>query len=84
MGKCNKQIQHICDYVDGELDGALCAELEAHLKECRNCRLMVDSLKQTVVLCREGKPEPLPKELEAKLNDALRRRWEKKFGGKKA
>jgi len=40
---------------------------------------MVDTLRQTVVLCREGKQVRLPKELEDKLNNALRKKWEKKF-----
>ncbi|UCD16776.1 MAG: zf-HC2 domain-containing protein [Candidatus Zixiibacteriota bacterium] len=82
MKECNKQIEQICDYVDGELDSSLCRELEAHLKDCKNCRIMVDSLRQTVILCREGKPERLPGELESRLNSALKRRWKKKFGKK--
>jgi len=79
MKKCNQNIQNICDYIDGELDQSLCEEIDKHLKECRNCRIMVDTLRQTVVLCREGKQERLPAEIENKLNDALRRKWEKKF-----
>ena len=79
MKKCNPNIQNICDYIDGELEESLCKEIDEHLKECRNCRIMVDTLRQTVVLCREGKQERLPAEIENKLNDALRRKWEKKF-----
>jgi anti-sigma factor RsiW len=80
MKPCSQYIQNICDYIDGEIDTSLCAELEEHLKECRDCRIMVDTLKQTVVLCREGKKEPLPEKLASRLNDALRQMWEKKFG----
>ncbi len=82
MKKCNEYIQSICDYVDGEADSSLCADIEKHLESCKNCRIMIDTLKQTVVLCRDGKPEPLPAELEAKLKNALRIKWEKKFGKK--
>ena len=82
MRECKKYIQDIVDYIDGELDETLCAELDKHLKECRNCRIMVDTLRQTVVLCREGKRERLPKSLESKLTSALRARWEKKFGSR--
>lgn len=82
MKGCNKHIQQIADYIDGELDQTLCARLEEHLSECNNCRLMVDALKQTVVLCREGRRERLPKDIEIKLNAALRKKWEEKFGHK--
>ena len=82
MKHCNEQIESICAYVDGEADSKLCQEIEKHLEECENCRIMVDTLKQTVVLCREGKEEPLPAALESRLNDALRKKWEKKFGKK--
>ena len=80
MNGCSKYIQNIADYIDGEIDQTLCAELEKHLEGCENCRIMVDTLKQTVVLCREGKKESLPPEIESRLNDAIRARWEKKFG----
>ncbi len=80
MKGCSKYIQDIADYIDGEVDQALCTELEKHLAGCENCRIMVDTLKQTVVLCREGKKESLPPEIESRLNDAIRARWEKKFG----
>lgn len=80
MKHCSKYIQDIADYIDGEIDETLCADIEKHLQECNNCRIMVDTLKQTVVLCRDGKKEKLPVEIEAKLNDVLKSRWQKKFG----
>jgi anti-sigma factor RsiW len=82
MSGCSKHIQDIADYLDGELDAKLCEDLENHLKDCKNCRLMVDSLKQTVILCRDGVREELPESISSRLNDVIRRRWEKKFGKK--
>mgnify|MGYP001584257542 CR=1 FL=1 len=81
MGKsCRDYIGGLNDYLDGQLEPELCAEIEKHIGECENCRLMVDTLRQTVTLCREGKPEKLPEALEAKLSDLLKARWDKKFG----
>jgi predicted anti-sigma-YlaC factor YlaD len=81
MGKCGENLKYLNDYLDGELDESLCAELEAHIGECRNCRLMIDTLRQTVKLCREGgECEPLPEHLSQKLTQAMRKRWEQKFG----
>jgi anti-sigma factor RsiW len=79
-GKCPDYINDLNDYLDGGVSPELCAEIEAHLGQCANCRIMVDTLRQTVTLCREGRPEPLPEALESKLNDLLRQRWQKKFG----
>ena len=82
MGKkCSEYIGELNDYLDGELDSELCEEIERHVGECENCRIMVDSLRQTVKLCREGRSETLPSSLQDKLNQALKERWQKKFQG---
>lgn len=82
MKECSKYIQDISDYLDGEADQVLCRQLEEHLSKCENCRIMLDSLRQTVVLCRGGKKERLPADIESRLNKAIRAKWEKKFGKK--
>jgi len=76
---CEKFLGELSDYVDGEIDPELCAEIEEHLCECENCRIMVDTLKKTVKLCCGEKCEELPKKLDKKLNNMLREKWEKKF-----
>jgi anti-sigma factor RsiW len=80
MGEhCSDYINNLNDYLDGEISPELCKELEAHIGHCKNCRIMVDSLKQTVSLCREGQNEPLPKAIEDKLTNLLREKWNRKF-----
>ena len=78
--KCPDYIQNLSDYIDGGVDPELCAEIESHIGKCENCRIMVDSLKQTVKLCRDGKEELLPATLDEKLSGLLKERWQKKFG----
>lgn len=78
--KCLDYVNDLNDYLDGQLDPSLCDEIEKHIGHCENCRIMVDTMKQTVTLCREGKPEKLPAALEDKLSGMLKARWEKKFG----
>lgn len=77
--KCREYIKDLNDYLDGEIEPELCEEIEKHIGECRNCRLMVDSMLKTVTLVREGKAEKLPASLEQQLNDKLKARWQKKF-----
>jgi len=78
--KCPDYLNELNDYLDGTLDRTTCAEIEKHLGACENCRIMVDTMRQTVTLCRSGKRERLPEVLEAKLNNILKARWEQKFG----
>ena len=47
---CKHLLGSLSEYVDGELEGELCAELERHLAECQNCRIVVDSLHKTISL----------------------------------
>ena len=77
--ECPDYISDLNDYLDGGLSPELCAEIEAHVGKCQNCRIMVDTLKQTVSFCREGIEESLPPVLEDKLKGLLRARWDKKF-----
>lgn len=78
--KCAEYVSDLNDYLDGEISPELCEELERHIGQCENCRIMVDTLKKTVTLCREGVREDLPESLQVKLNDLLREKWRKKFG----
>lgn len=81
MGKkCGDFIGDLGDYLDGEVAPELCEEIEKHIGQCENCRIMVDTLKQTVSLCREGRREQLPPKLQAQLTDLLRDHWRRKFG----
>jgi anti-sigma factor RsiW len=47
---CRNLLGSLSDYVDGELGDALCAELERHIAECENCRVVIDTLRKTVSL----------------------------------
>ncbi len=47
---CRHLLGSLSDFLDGSLEADLCAEIERHLAECENCRIVVDSLKKTVYL----------------------------------
>jgi len=68
---CRQLLHHICEYMDGELDAETCAELEAHLAECPDCRSLLDSLRKTVSLYRRCVPDDLPPDVRARLHAAL-------------
>ena len=45
---CKQLLGNLSDYVDGELALEFCAEIERHLAECENCRVVVNTLRKTV------------------------------------
>jgi len=68
---CQELFGQLSDYVDGELEETLCAELEAHLAGCPNCRVMVDTVRKTITLYGRQATTKLPADVESRLFDAL-------------
>lgn len=58
--KCRDFFNQLSDYIDGELAASLCAELEQHLANCPNCRIVVDTTRKTVSLYRSYGQTELP------------------------
>jgi anti-sigma factor (TIGR02949 family) len=48
--KCRDFLGTLSEFLDGALQEELCRELEEHLSECENCRVVVDTLKKTIYL----------------------------------
>jgi predicted anti-sigma-YlaC factor YlaD len=70
--ECRHLLGSLSDYVDGDLEERLCAEIERHLVECENCRVVVDTLKKTVYLYHvTSEPQPVPKEVKERLYKRL-------------
>jgi predicted anti-sigma-YlaC factor YlaD len=66
--ECQALLSSLSDYLDGDLEQALCDRIEAHLSECQDCRLMVDTTRKTLVLYRSLNRVEIPAE-------ALDRLW---------
>lgn len=65
---CREMLGALSDYVDDALSPQVCAEIEKHLAECQNCRVVVDTLKKTVYLVRQTAPNPnLPEDVRTRL-----------------
>jgi len=47
---CEKLVECLSDYIDGELPPELVEKLEAHIQGCNNCRIVVDTTKKTISL----------------------------------
>jgi anti-sigma factor RsiW len=68
---CAALLDQLHDYIDGELEAALCAEIEEHLAGCDDCRVLVDTTQKTITLYRRQTPVDLPEGAMARLQQAL-------------
>lgn len=59
-------------HLEGEIDGAVCAEMERHLAGCSRCRAACQTLKDVVALCRANPSEPVPEPVQESVRTALR------------
>jgi len=73
--KCAELLAALNEYVEGTVDPAICAEFEKHMAGCNPCQVVVDNIRQTITLYREGRPCALPAGFRRRLHSALRRRW---------
>jgi anti-sigma factor RsiW len=68
---CQGLLSHLRAYVDGEASAAVREGVERHVASCANCRVVMDTLRQTAKLYH-GVPQPeLPDEARERLFRAL-------------
>jgi predicted anti-sigma-YlaC factor YlaD len=72
--KCKAIISELADYLDEALDSTLRSSIEQHLGNCRDCRLVVDTTKQTIEIFCNSEPAPLPESTRQRLHQALEKR----------
>ena len=68
---CRQLILELSNYLDGEMDASLQAELEEHLKKCPDCRMVVNTTKKTIDIFCQCAPAPLPENVRSRLHRAL-------------
>jgi len=80
MNPCTKIILEVSNYLDNEMDAALRQELEEHMGCCPECRIIIDTTRQTIQVYRGCEPYPLPQSLHNRLQQAIREHFGK-LGG---
>ncbi len=65
---CRHLLGSLSDFVDGTLEEVLCTELERHLTDCENCRIVVDTLRKTIYLYHAtSSPVDVPTDVRERL-----------------
>ena len=54
---CHKILEGLSDFIDGTAGEALCKEIESHMADCPDCKIMIDTLRKTISLYREREAE---------------------------
>ncbi len=73
--KCDELLKLLNEYVDGEIDPAFCKEFEQHLAGCDPCKIVVDTIRKTILIYKNDQIYELPVEFRERLHKLLRQRW---------
>jgi len=69
---CKEILENLNAYIDGDLDAALCDDIESHLEACPTCQIVVNTLKKTIHLYHaDGQETTLPTEIRRRLFASL-------------
>jgi len=78
---CKQFLQELNDYLDPNVDAALKVRLEAHVTECPNCFVIVDTTQKTLQVYKGCEPQSIPDDVRARLMKALERKIAAKGNG---
>jgi anti-sigma factor RsiW len=77
MRNCAEIVDLLSEYLDRELPPDTCSIIQEHLENCADCREESESLRKTMVLCRQyvshDRPRPLPASKQRELRNAFER-----------
>jgi predicted DNA-binding protein YlxM (UPF0122 family) len=75
---CEELIKYLSEYIDNDLSEALRADAQAHLANCHNCSVVLDTTRKTITLYKKHGEHSLTasrrQDLFEKLKSALDRR----------
>ena len=74
---CQQIFAMLSEYLDAELPPDLCVKLSGHIQGCSPCVEFVESLRQSIALCKEFQSGLTPAPLAEEVREKLRRAYEK-------
>ena len=71
---CLAMFARLSEYLDNELDALTCKDIEVHARECIPCKACLETLRQTIGLCRSLAPDekPVPEAFSKRLKTLIR------------
>lgn len=71
---CSYLLGSLSEYIDGNLGEQLCKEIERHVADCENCRVVINTLEKTIYLYHtttEQEPPIVPEDVKERLYKRL-------------
>ncbi len=68
---CLSMFEKLSEYIDNELDVMTCRDIERHVAECIPCKICLETLKRTVILCKKVDSIPVPESVSVKLKELI-------------
>ena len=81
MLTCREFLQELTDYLDSTVDVELRRKLEAHINECPNCFVILDTTQRTIKVYKGMQPQEIPEEVHVRLMKAVERKMAAKKPG---
>ncbi len=70
---CEKLLECLSDYIDGELAPELCNKIEEHTANCEECACVLEKLKETVDILRSLPVEKVPEQKEKEILETIKK-----------
>ncbi len=74
MLTCKDFLRELSEFLDENIDAEIRAKLERHMTECPNCWVIADTTRRTIKIYKGMDPNPIPKDVEERLMQALERK----------
>ena len=68
---CPDVLMLFSQHLEGDIDPAVCATMEAHLAQCPRCRGTCESLRRTLAVCRQLPTPEVPASIAASIRAAI-------------
>lgn len=68
---CQSLLEALSDYLDDSASKEICAEIERELARCENCRVLVNTLRKTILLYQRMPQPDIPSAVRERLYKTL-------------
>ena len=75
---CKQFLQELNDYLDETVDVELRQRIEAHITECPNCFVILDTTQKTIQVYKGMQPQAIPEDVQSRLLKAVERKLSSK------